>query len=303
MKIADLVEYIRLSRDEIQNVKQARDNLVTVIKNKAKRGYLPRPINIFLTGSYKRGTKISPLDDVDIFYVVGEAKSQDDYRHIITHTTFDFGNDFKDKDNNISSIKVLNLIKKEISKTYRRSEIRRNGEVVNVYLSSYEVGFDIVPAWRINNREYYLIPEGGRSTRWKKSNPKWDEYILSVLNEKHKGLLKDIIRVVKYWFNRKKIKSLRSYHLESIFYHMFGNKKKSIKSHLEGLLYFYGNIINNHKYRNYLEECPDPTGLSEPLSSNLTYEDINRILLEADKAIKYLKLGEDQFVRYVAPEL
>ncbi len=133
---------------------------------------MPYPKDIFLIGSYKRGTKIRPLDDVDIFYVIGLAKRRDNNWHTITDCSFDFGDDFKDDDGNISSIKILNLLRNEISKTYSKSEIRRNGEVVNVYLKSYSVGFDIVPVWQIANDNYYLIPAGRGSTKWKKSNPK-----------------------------------------------------------------------------------------------------------------------------------
>jgi len=299
MGINKLINYIKLSQQEIQNVSNAKDNLIQTVKSKAQNGYLPYPKDIFLTGSYKRGTKIFPLDDVDIFYVIGLAEKKDNHWHTITNCTFKFGEDFKDEDENISSIKILNLIKKEISKTYSRSEIRRNGEVVNVYLTAYEVGFDIVPAWEIINENYYLIPAGGDSTKWKRSNPKIDENILDELNEKHNKLLKNIIRIVKYWFRKKKIKTPRSYHLESIAYYIFGKKESATSSYVEGLIYFYENI----NYNDYLKKCPDPTNLSGDLSSNLNDNDISKIIAESEKAISCLRKNEEEFVRYVDPEL
>ena len=169
-------------------------------KNKAKGNLIPLPKEIFLIGSYARGTKITPLDDVDIFYVMGIAVKRDEHWHTLIECSLKFGEEFLDEDKNISSIKILELIKKEISKTYSQSNIRRNNEVVNVYLTSYEVGFDIVPAFKIKNYDYYLIPAGGNSSKWKRSNPKKDEEILNILNEKHNGLLKNTIRIIKYWF-------------------------------------------------------------------------------------------------------
>lgn len=299
MRIERLVTHIRLTKQEIQNVSSAKNNLIQTIKSKAKNGYLPYSKDIFLTGSYKRGTKISPLDDVDIFYVIGLAEKKDNHWHTITNYTFDFGEDFKDEDDNVSSVRVLDLLKKEISKTYTMSKVRRNGEVVNVYLTSYEIGFDIVPAWKITNDNYYLIPAGGGSTKWKRSNPKIDEDILNDLNEKHNMLLKDTIRIVKYWFRKKKIKTPRSYHLESIAYYVFGKKKSATTSYVEELIYFYENI----NYNDYLKKCPDPTNLSGDLSSNLDEDDINKILAEADKAIEHLRKSEEEFVRYVDPQL
>jgi hypothetical protein len=297
--IERLLTHIRLTEQEIQNVSSAKNNLIQTIKNKAEKRYLPYPKDFFLTGSYKRGTKIPPLDDVDIFYVIGLAERKDNRWHIIRDCTFDFDEDFKDDDGNISSVKILNLLKKEISKTYSRSEVRRNSEVVNVYLTSYKVGFDIVPAWEIINDNYYLIPVGGGSTKWKRSNPKIDENILNDLNKKHNMLLKNIIKIVKYWFRKKKIKTPRSYHLESIAYYVFGKKEKPTTNYVEGLIYFYKNI----NYNNYLKKCPDPTKLSGDLSSNLDEDDVNKILTEANKAIEHLKKGEEEFVRYVDPQL
>ncbi|WP_434579274.1 SMODS domain-containing nucleotidyltransferase [Thermoanaerobacterium thermosaccharolyticum] len=298
MDIENLVNFIRLNQNEIQNVSYAKDNLIETIKSKARNKLLPMPKDVFLTGSYKRGTKISPLDDVDIFYVIGYALKKYKARHIITDCSFKYGVEFEDNEGKISSIKILNLIKQELSKTYSKSEIRRNGEVVNVYLRSYEVGFDVVPAWEIAGSEYYLIPNGGGSTKWKKSNPKIDEYILNRLNDKHKNLLKNTIRVMKYWFKKKKIKSPRTYHLESIAYYIF-SIKDPISSYKESLIYFFENI----NYNNYLIRCPDPTNLSGNLSSSLDKEDIKKILNEADNAIKYLKEGEEKFIKYVEPEL
>jgi hypothetical protein len=329
--INNLIEHIRLKQFEITNISSAKNRLIRILNNEAKNGRIPPSKYIFLTGSYGRKTKINPLDDVDIFYVMDYGMKENENEYLI-NTSFDFGykciecNDgdsiigsilkaiFGGEEDNfcsaympypnekISSKKILELIKRGLIKNYPNSEIRRNGEVVNVYLKTYGVGFDIVPAFYINNEDYYLIPAGGKSTKWKKSNPKKDEEILKKLNDKHNGKLKDIIRIIKYWFRKKKIKSLRSYHLESICYYMFKNKKNSILTYENGLLHFY-KYIGIKPYLTYLKSCPDPTNLSGDLSSGLSDEDINKIISEARTARKYLKKGGCEFVRYIEPEL
>lgn len=204
-----------------------------------------------------------------------------------------------DESNNISSLIILNLIKKEICETYSSSQVRRNQEVVNVYLSSYKVGFDIVPVWEIENEGYFLMPIGGGKSKWKRTNPFKDEYIINNLNKKHNELLKEIIKIIKYWFKKKRIKSLRSYHLEAIIYFIFTDIDP-IYSYTQGLIVSFSNLSVR---KDLLQYCSDPTGQSEALTSALTSEDINSILFEARIALVKLQNGEEEFVNYVEPNI
>jgi len=294
-----LIEYIRISIFEISKVSTAKDNLIDVINNKAEDKKIPLAEYFNLIGSYKRGTKITPLDDVDIFYVIGKAKKTSDNWHSITKCSFNFDGNFMDENNNVSSVKVLNLIKQEIYETYSSSQVKRNQEVVNVYLSSYEVGFDIVPVWEIENEEYYLMPVGGGKSRWKRTNPFKDECIINDLNKKHNELLKEIIKIMKYWFKKKRIKSPRSYHLEAIIYYIFTDINP-IYNYTQGLLVSFSNLLTR---KDLLKYCSDPTGQSEALSSGLTNDDINSILFEARIALMKLENGEEEFINYVEPNL
>ena len=284
---------------EVSKVSTAKNNLIDVINNKAEYRKLPLAESFNLIGSYKRGTKITPLDDVDIFYTLGKAKKYSDNWHSITKCSFDFDESFMDENSNISSLIILNLIKKEIFETYSSSQVRRNQEVVNVYLSSYEVGFDIVPVWEIENENYYLMPIGGGKSKWKRTNPFNDEYIINNLNKKHNELLKEIIKIMKYWFKKKRIKSPRSYHLEAIIYYIFIDLAP-IYSYPQGLKVCFSNLLIK---KDLLTQCPDPTGLSEALKSELTDEDINNILSEARIALTKLQNEEEEFVNYVEPNL
>lgn len=290
-----LLNQIRLNPEEISQVEDAHEHLVSVLHSKAGSGRLPTPKDVLLIGSFARDTKITPLDDVDMFYVIGKATSHDGHWHSIIDCDFSFGQNFLDADQNISSIKILELIKKEIDATYPTSEIRRSGEVVNLFLSSYGVGFDITPVFEITNGEYYLMPEGKGSHKWKRSNPLIDHAHISELDERHSYLLKDIILLAKYWFDKKRIKSLRSYHLESIAYHLFDYAPQAALTHEDGLSY----LLRNLNHNNRLYSCPDPTGLSEPLSSGLTTEDIVNIQNEANVALGHLAQGNQKFIEYV----
>lgn len=287
-----LISEIRLKKSEIESASNAKNYLFNILDSKSANGLIPVPKDIFLTGSYIRGTKLTPLDDIDLFYVIGHAFNRDGNWHTIIDCSFDFGTEYLDLDNNISSIKILELIKRVLVETYPSSDLKRNGEVVNLYLSSYDLSLDIVPAFKIGNSNYFLIPNGSNSSKWKKSNPLTDQKIVDDLHTFHNYYFKDIVRIAKFWFKQKKIKSPRSYHLESAAYHIFSNTNP-LENHVKGLETFYRN------FGNYLLECPDPTGLSDPITSNLEQEEILKIILEMSKALDHLSAGEEAFIDYV----
>ena len=289
-----IIEDIRLKQSEIQQVANSKDVLLSTITSKSRNNELPVPLETFLTGSYKRGTKITPLDDVDIFYVIGKVLNTSPHHHSLSECSFYFGSDYLDQNGNISSIRVLELIKRELKKTYSSSEIVRNGESVSVFLSTYGVTFDVVPAFFDQRNNYYLIPNGGNSTQWKYSNPKIDEDNLSFIQTRHFNNIKDAIRITKYWFRKKKIKNLRSYHLETIFFHIFSIADPT--SSLSTVLIIFFHIIQNHQY---LYVCPDATKLSDNLISSHSVDDVILISYEAKKAYDSLLKGEEEFHEYL----
>ncbi len=296
--IENIIGKIRLSQGEIASISSARKYLEQIITAKGNFMQLPPPKELYIIGSYKRGTKISPLDDVDILYTIGNVRETSPNLYSIIDCAFTFNSNYLDTENNISSKKVLDEIKSELASSYSRSEIKRNNEVVNLYLTSYNAGFDIIPAFYVEFANIYLIPLGSNSTKWKKTNPKIDEKILDVLNTKHNQLLKNVIRVIKYWFRKKKIKSLRSYHLEAIVYHLF-TQLNPITTYLGGVSLFFRNI----NFSNYLSSCPDPTNISENLSSDLTQADIITITTEANNALTKIAISEEEFVKYVDSDI
>jgi len=294
--IRDLVNLTTPTPSEKEKAINAKNVLVEKLKKRDENQLLPSPIEIFLVGSYIRNTKIHPLDDIDLFYVMCPEERRQDGGDYVVNCNFDFS-DCKDEDNNISSIKILERLKKEMMSEYPQSEIKRNKEVVRVYLRSYDINFDIAPVFYVTNKGYYNMPLGDGSKFWKRTNPKRDVNILNDLNGRHNSFLKGSIRVAKYWFKLKQIKNPRSYHLESICYNIFAHIPP-VGSYKECMLALYRGLN-----RTNLQSCPDPTELSDDLTSKLVPDEINRILNEADTAIKHLNLSEASFTQYVDPSL
>ena len=172
----DLLEHINFVPEDLEEIEGALENVIDTINSKAEENKIPKSLGFLKFGSIARKTKINPLNDVDVIYILGEAEKQgDSNNHIITKCSFPFDDNWKEPEDNISSLYILNSIKKYIKETYSTSDITKNQEVVNVFLSSYEVGFDIVPAFNITNTNYYLMPSGGGEHNWKKTNPQYGE--------------------------------------------------------------------------------------------------------------------------------
>ena len=293
MNLQQLVQEISISQDSITRVSNAKNILIENIKSYSSDGDFPALMETRLIGSYKRKTKIDPLNDVDIILTIGKGYYKGNNWHIIDDCSYSFSSNDYDEDQNVSSIKLLNTLREKLSATYSRSEIRRNNEVVNVYLSSYDVGFDLVPAFYYRDVDYFLIPKGNKSTKWKKTNPIKDELILDLINSKNGNKIKEVIKIAKHFFSYKRIPSLRSYHLESCAYYIF-NEISGNYSIRDYLVYFYDKLD-----KSYINGCEDPTGISEPLSSDLDAFDIQKITVALNEAKSILVNSEEDYCEYV----
>lgn len=296
----DLIDSINFSTKRRIEVNQALKNLAGTITTKSEEDEIPTAKLFRLIGSIDRKTKIDPLDDVDILYVMGSGIKNDEGKYILKEWSFRFHQTDVSTDNgNISSLLLLNQLKKSIADTYSTSEIKRNNEVVNVYLSSYKVGFDIVPAFDITNTKYYLIPEGGGRHNWKRTNPIQATILYDELNKKTNGVMRNVSKIIKYWLKHKSVVSPYSYHVESIIYHIFNDCKDEINYTREGLEM----VLKFINYKNHLKSCPDFTGIGENLTKNLTEDEISKIVEKAKELRTMLLSNEDEFVKYLNPDI
>jgi len=300
----DLLRYINFTDEDLEEIEGALNNLKETIVSKSKSNYdddkIPQPLDFIKFGSIARKTKIKPLDDVDVIYVVGTAEKQlNNNMHTITKCSIGFDINKQEPINNISSLIFLNDIKAAIKQTYSSSDVRRNQEVVNVFLKSYEVGFDIVPAFYITNFEYYLIPKGGGSHWWKKTKPISGEIFFNRVNIKHSGQVRNAIKIIKYWFQKKKIKTPDSYHLECGLCYSFYKTNREHSVLKDALWFCFANI----NYNNHLNSCPDPSGLGDNLTSALSNEDITNIVEKANEAKEILNSSISDFVNYIDEDI
>ena len=124
----------------------------------------------------------------------------------------------------LNSTKVINRFISKLSglKDYKKAEMHKNHEAATLQLKSYTWNFDIVPCF-YTDANYYLIPDGAGN--WKKTDPRIDNERTTNINQKHNGKLLELIRLIKYWNNRRVTLKIGSYLLECMILNRYENNQ------------------------------------------------------------------------------
>jgi len=186
----------------------------------------------FLSGSYKRDTKIRPLTDIDLFVVLDPGY-------------FTYG-----------PAGVLRLVASHLRTSYPNSRLRVQNRSVN--LAFLRFGFDVVPAF-CRQGGGFLIPSM-KCNSWTSTDPKAHEKALSDANLACGGKLKPLIKMVKCW-NESRPGRLQSFHLEVLALELV---LPPIQDYSTAAFEFFGQAAERIQY-----PCFDPAGLGPPVDDYL----------------------------------
>lgn len=220
---------VRLNNNLTVKARLSRDNLISNINafSRDEDFFCLALKHNLKFGSFARRTKIRPLDDIDLMFCIsGDGRSylkNYDDTYYVTGLDSDKSNGLLNTDGTINSTKVINrFIKKlESLNDYRKAEMHKNQEAATLRLKSYEWNFDIVPCWYMDI-DKFLIPDG--LGNWKITDPRIDNDRTTRINQNHKGKILDLIRIMKYWNNRKITLKIGSYLLECMILDMYDTK-------------------------------------------------------------------------------
>ncbi len=269
-----LRETVNLDPTEVEKARASRDFLVDQLKQlHNKSSSFPRVVEVQHFGSFARGTKILTLDDIDIMAVlntgayrtVSESRSYS-YNVVISYMQ-SLLTSFADSYGFVNSRKVLERLKNALASVaqYSKAEIHRNQEAVTLQLQSYPWNFDIVPALPYppcaSEPDYYLIPDG--NGEWKKTDPRIDAERIKRVNDRHGGLARPLIRLVKYWCYQNKL-GIRSYHLETLVVNLL-NEFFPVSSIDIGITNLFSMLSLTVQ-----QSCPDPKGFSGNLDAYMS---------------------------------
>lgn len=272
-------DYVNLDPDVVQSARDSRDNLLDRIKafdNKDNFFDLCEAFNLHF-GSFSRKTKCRELDDIDLMIGIaasGATYNSNDPWDDVTITAGSINpaqRSCRNGDGSLNSTQVLNCFKKELEKLpeYHRSEPKKNGEAITLYLKTKELGFDIVPCFHTviesNGRAYYLIPNGRGA--WKKTDPTIEKTRISEVNKKHNGKVLNTIRLIKYWNKRGKMPTIASYLIETMvvdYFERIDSTPDFIEQRFRNVLLYIRN--------NIFSIVNDSKGIEGNINSLSTYE-------------------------------
>lgn len=133
-----------------------------------------------IVGSYGKGTAIRPPSDIDMVYTLPD--------YIFSRI---------DRISSNGQSQLLQEVKRVLAAAFPSTELRADGQVVQVRFVSYAV--DVVPAFFDRRNEMYLIchtPNGGS---WRVSNP-YEEYkAIESVDIKYGNKGTDLIKMLKVW--------------------------------------------------------------------------------------------------------
>lgn len=226
-------EKVNIEQDKAKAARSSRDNLIENIKSFSgdEDFFVVYKEKILKFGSFERHTKVKPIDDIDLMICLsGEGtrtyENSGEVYYINGNDT-DFKNGLlSDGTRYLNSTKVINRFISKLSKLqdYSKAEMHKNHEAATLGLKSYTWNFDIVPCFYTSS-DFYLISDG--KGNWKKTDPRIDNERIADINRKHNGKLLELIRLAKYWNNRKITITIGSYLLECMILKEYENSDPS----------------------------------------------------------------------------
>lgn len=280
----DNTEKARSSRDwlyeQLKGFPASVDNFPNLYSGKETKGF----------GSFRRRTKIRPLDDIDFLLVFsGEGTTYTEYSvdeiELNVPESAEKLRQLCNDGNKLNSIKVVEKIKKSLSNIpqYQKAEIHRRQEAATLKMTSYDWNFDIVPAFITSEdsqgRTYYIIPNG--SGKWKKTDPRIDNERTKNANQSFGGNVLGFVRLIKYWNCNSTAPKISSYLMENIILDYF-DSKYSWTGRKEEIRDFFWDLKTSIYCAHY-----DPKGIQGDLN-NLDFETKSKISNQAGNCYDYV---------------
>lgn len=270
---------VNIDSTQTKTARASRDNLLANIKSFSGDSdfFSINGSRCLQFGSFERHTKLRPLDDIDLMICISGSDDRK-YSYAGNGIYYMGANDTDIKNglntvytNHLNSTKVINRFISKLSELsdYSKAEMHKNHEAATLKLKSYDWNFDIVPCFYCTG-DFYLIPDGNGN--WKKTDPRIDNARTSEINQSQNGHLLELIRLVKYWNNRRITYTISSYMLECMILNRYENMstpdKWWIDVEFKNTLQYLSTAIYN--------SVNDPKGIQGDLNS-FSYSEKSKI--------------------------
>lgn len=145
---------------------------------------------MFRSGSYGHGTSLSGVSDIDYLAVLPTKSLKK------------------------NSGTTLTKVKESLAGRFPNTGVHVDRPAVVVPFSNGSQRHEIIPADYVGNHNGYRVYDiPDRNNEWMRASPSAHNAWVNSANKAHGGKLKQLIRLVKYWNNRKSA-GLRSFYIE-----------------------------------------------------------------------------------------
>lgn len=193
--IDTFISNIRVTDRQEDNIKNSYVNLEGYLLNAE---YLAVE-EVFLNGSYDRGTIIRPLEDIDLFAILNLDEYKDEFGQLPNPQS------------------VLSKLKNYLDNLHDyKGKVTQDRPCVTVRLSDKD--FDVLPCFDAGVMGFY-IPNYNLES-WTNTDPRGHTKRLAEVDNLRGGKVVSTIQAVKYW-NRDLEKTIPSYHIEEIAIQIF----------------------------------------------------------------------------------
>lgn len=179
--------------------------------------------NSLQVGSYGRFTGVRGISDLDMLYFIPASE----------------WTRFRDRQSYL-----LQVVKSEIKKAYKNTDIRGDGQVVVVKFKNQEV--EIVPVF-CNEDGTFIYPDTHDGGSWKTCNPRAEMSYFRALNDDRRGHLRRLSKMVRAWKSRHEVE-MSGFLIDTLCYKFFSNltdyDDKSFKSYDQLSLHFFTFLVN-----------------------------------------------------------
>lgn len=285
-----LLDKVNPDADVIAQASESHERLRNILVTKMEEGEnLPDILqgHEFLFGSAIRGTQTAPFDDVDFMLVLDGSTLIALENGLIAGRAVGSGKNFnsvlspryRDENGLISSRKVMDRIREVLAGSYTRSEIRKDGQAINVWLDSYGFGIDVVPAFKIVGHaagDHYYIPMGKDSDGWRSTNPYADLLAFDSEDVRLGGKLRETARLMRKWNELSNSGRLSGFHIDALVYKsLYGKVIDSLGLAVLTCLVAFQTFLN--------EYCPQFSGFTPHIDQGLSAEDRRLSIVAAQR--------------------
>lgn len=185
-------------------------------------------------GSYGRNTAINGISDLDLIFVLPD----------------NLYSKYNNREGNKQS-QLLQDVKSSISKTYSKSIVRGDGQVVVIEFSNDYI--EVCPAF-LENDGSFTYPDANKGGKWKKTNPIPESSEMNNFDKKCNGNLINLCRIIRAWKNKFGVK-ISGLLIDSLVYNFFLSnpdyKSISLKQYDILILNFFDYLKNLDDDRSY----------------------------------------------------